>query len=168
MRGFVWILIIVAVLVVVGVGILRFGYNGVTIDPGDNSTITVEINEDWPDSGSLILGATVETSAHIRNPAFLPLYVPALEHALFVGDEFVGDAEPTSSMWLGPRSENDLPVSAFLPRESLPAILLELILSGGSIDITVESTGSIAGISFTKTTTITYIVRNPVLSLRSA
>jgi hypothetical protein len=159
-----WAIVIAAVVVAALVGLTYHAYASVAIEPGEQSILTVQLNPDWPKSRRLISGVTIQTEAHLHNLSILPLYVPVLEHRLLVGDEYIGDAEPTPSMWLGPRGTGDMPVSAYVPRDSLPALILALVASGGTVDITVESTGTVAGIALTKSKTISFTIVNPAQS----
>ena len=157
MRRAVWSAVIV-VAVVAAVFVLAFyGYTGLDVEPGTDSTLTVQLNDGWP----LIAGIQVDTTADIHNATFVPLYLPQMEHALYVGDEYIGDAERTPSMWLGPWAKKPMPVSGFVPRAALPAVVLALIESGGSIDITVKSTATVAGVTVTKTDIVTFSIANP-------
>ncbi len=166
MRRLVWFCIILAV-VVAGVGVLAFyGYSGVKLEPTGDGTLTVELNPDWPGSGRLIAGVTVDMTIDARNSTFVPLWAPVLDHELFVGDEYIGDAERTPSMWLGPRGREPVAVSAFVPRDALPTVILELILSGGNIDVTVESTATVAGVTFTIPTTVSLAIADQSLSFK--
>ncbi len=159
-----WAAVIFVAVVGAGFGVAFYGYNGLDVVPGTESTLTVRLNPDWPDSGRLIAGVEVDTTADIRNTTFLPLYLPEMDHSLYVGDEYIGDAERTPSMWLEPWGKEPMPVSAFVPREALPAVILALISSGGSIDITVKSTVTVAGVTVTQTDTVAFSVANPQLS----
>jgi len=161
---------VVAVGVVVAVVAFAFyGYNNLEVEPGTESTLVVQVNPDWrPGSGPLVEGVRFDGTADIHNTTFVPLYLPQMEHALYVGEEYIGDAEPTPSMWLGPWAKKPMPVSGFVPREALPAVLVALITSGGSIDITVKSTANVAGVSVTQTDVVTFSITNPQPSIESA
>lgn len=163
-----WAAVILVAAVGAAFGVAFYGYTGLDVEPGTESTLTVQLNPDWPDSGRLIAGVEVDTTADIRNTTFLPLYLPEMEHALFVGDEHIGDADRTPSMWLGPWAKKPMPVSGFVPREALPAVILALIRSGGSIDITVKSTATVAGVTVTQADTVTFSVANPQSSSEDA
>jgi len=162
LRRAVWAAVIL-VAVVVAVFVLAFyGYTGLDVEPGTESILTVQRNPDWkPGSGErLIAGIQVDTTADIHNTTFVPLYLPEMEHALYIGDEYIGDAERTPSMWLGPWAKKPMPVSGFVPRDALPDVVKALIESGGSIDITVKSTAEVAGVTVTQTEVITFSIES--------
>jgi hypothetical protein len=154
LRRVVWVAVILVAVVVAVFTVAFYGYTGLDVEPGTDSTLTVQLNQGWP----LIAGVQVDTTADIRNTTFVPLYLPEMEHALYFGDEYIGDAERTPSMWLGPWAKKPMPVSGFVPREALPAVILALIESGGSIDITVKSTATVAGVTVTQTDIVTFSV----------
>jgi hypothetical protein len=170
LRRVVWAAVILVAVVVAVVALAFYGYTGLDVEPGTESILTVHRNPDWKlGSGEpLIEGVTVDTTADIRNTTFVPLYLPEMEHALYIGDEYIGDAERTPSMWLGPWAKNPMPVSGYVPREALPAVIVALIESGGNIDVTVKSTATVAGVTVTQTEVVTFSIANPQVSVESA
>ena len=164
-------LIVIIIVAVLGsmATLARYAYNSVSAEPYGDSTVTVDFNRDWPfSSRGLIEGVTVDMTVEIRNTTVFMLWIPSLHHELFVDDEYIGRAAPNPSMWLGPRDEKRVPVSAYVSGDALPLVVLELILSRGSIDIRVQSTGKVAGITFKNTTVATAVVRNGGLTFEVA
>ena len=165
----VWIFAIFVAVIVAIVGLAVYGYTSLEVEQSGQSMLVVEINRDWRSSqGPLIRGVTAETTIDVRSSTFTPLYVPAMEHQLWIGGEPVGSPLQTPVMWLRPWGNRSLAVSTFIPREELPGLVGVYLLSGGDIDITVESSGTVAGSSVTWTQTVPFTVSNPTLSFRSS
>lgn len=166
---FVLIPAVCAAVLVTIVALAVFGYTGVDVGQSGDSLLVVEINRDWRSSqGPLIRGVTAETTIDVRSSTFTPLYVPAMEHQLLIGGEPVGSPLQTPVMWLRPWGNQSLPVSVFIPREDLPGLIVWYLVSGGDLDITVESAGTVAGRSVTWTQTVPFTVSNPSLSFRGS
>jgi hypothetical protein len=164
-------LVVIIIVAVLGstAALARYAYNSVDVEQSGDSTVTIDFNRDWPfSSRGLIEGVTFNATVEIRNATVFMLWMPSLHHELFVDDEYIGRAAPNPSMWLGPRDEKRVPVSAYVSGDALPLVVLELILSGGSIDIRVQSTGKVAGITVKNTTVVTAVVRNGGLTFEVA
>jgi len=162
------VIVIVAVLGSMA-ALARYAYNSVDVKQSGDSTVTIDFNRDWPfSSRGLIDGVTVDVTVEISNPTVFMLWMPSLHHELFVDEEYIGRAAPNPSMWLGPRDEKRVAVSAFVSGDALSLVVLELILSMGSIEIRVQSTGKVAGITINKTTVVTADVRNGGLTFEIA
>jgi len=175
------VMLIVAVVIAVFAGLAVYAYNSIEVDSSGINTLVLEFGDGnetlagalgnltlgkWLTEGvRIIQGVRIDGTVDVRNPFFLPLYVPALEHNLSIEGEPIGSPIRTPSFWLSPGGNNTVAVSTTVPRDLLPGIILRYIFSGGSIDITVESTTEVAGISVTKTQTIPYTVTNPVVSI---
>jgi hypothetical protein len=172
LRRILWTCAIVASAVVAFVVLVVYGYGSVGVEQSGESLLVVDLNSEWTLSDlrdpetPLIRGMTANATVDVRNSTFVPLYLPAMEHQMSVGGEPVGSPLSTPSMWLGPWGKDSMEVSTYIPREELPGLIMEYLLSGGDIDMTVESTGEVAGYTITRTQTVPYVVSNPVLSLR--
>jgi hypothetical protein len=166
------ILAVIAAAVVAFVGVVVYGYSSVGVEQSGESLLVVDLNEEWTLSDlrdpetPLILGVTANATVDVHNYTFVPLYLPAMEHQLSVGGDPVGSPMSTPSVWLGPWGKDSVDVSTYIPREELPGLIVEYLLSGGNVTMTVESTGEVAGYAITRTETVPYVVSNPVLSFR--
>jgi hypothetical protein len=107
----------------------------------------------------------IDTTVHVRNQSFVPLFIPSLEHNLSIGGEPIGDPIHTPSFWLSPGGNTTVSVTSSVPREQLPAVILQYMFSGGNPEITVESTTEIVGISVTRTQTVEFTITNPIIHI---
>ncbi len=162
-RRIVWAIVIIAVLICAAAALGFHGYSSVGIKSAGDGWLTVEFNPDWPGTGQRpVAGVSVNLTVDVRNSTFVTLWSPKLDHDVFIGDEYITSTEPTPSMFVGPWARKSVPVYAFVPRGALTRAILELITSGGSVEMRLVSTGKVAGITITYTSTASVTVRNPV------
>jgi LEA14-like dessication related protein len=165
-----------ALIIVIGF----YGYNSVEFDSSGVNTLVIEFNErtgslfksgnmtlgEWlRERDHILKGIRIEGTVDVHNTTFVPLFVPDLEHNLSIDSELIGSTIHTPSFWMAPWGNETVPVSASVPRDQLPGMILRYIYSGGNIDITVESTTKIAGISINKTQTLPFRVTNPIITV---
>lgn len=162
MRKFIRVLLILAVIAGIIVGLAYYGYGSIEVKTSGNRTLLLEYNEDIDSLRDLLLpeSVTIEMTVDVHNTSFVPLYIPALEHNLSIKGKPLGSTVYTQSIWLGPWGNETIPVSTSIPGDVLPRIFLqyiqEYIYSRGSVDITMQTTARIAGITLTRTQTVPF------------
>lgn len=172
MRKFIWVLLIVGIVVGIIISLASYGYASIEVNSSGNSTMVFEYEGDVDSLLDLLTpeSVTVETTVDVHNNSFVPLYIPALEHNLSISGKSLGSPVYTQSIWLGPWGNETVPVSTSIPGNALPRILLqyikEYIQSGGSLDITVQSTARVAGVTLSRTQTVPFEMAIPVIALR--
>ena len=162
-RKVMWVIVSITVLICATAVLTLHSYSSVSIKSAGDGWLTVEFNPDWPGTGQRpVAGVSVNLTVDVRNSTLVTLWSPKLDHEVFIGDEYITSTEPTPSMLVGPWAKKSVPVYAFVPREALTRAILELISSGGSVEVKLESSGKVAGMTFTYTSTASATVRNPV------
>ncbi|MBE0481855.1 MAG: hypothetical protein IBX68_12880, partial [Dehalococcoidia bacterium] len=99
----------------------------------------------------ILEGLTIAGTVHIHNNSFVPVWIPESDHRVYLGDKAVGDTVHTPAMGLSVREVKTVDISMTIPADDLPDIALEYILSGGKIEVSVESTFEIASFTFSRT-----------------
>ena len=179
MLGKIVLTVVLVVGVIVGLGF--YGYSNVKVESSGNNIIELKLKEgigslldiirgltlrEWLDEGGGIIDSVkIDTTVDVRNETFVPLFIPAMEHDLSIGGEPIGDPINTPSFWLAPGGNTTVSVTASVPRDQLPGLILQYIYSGGNPDITVKSTTKIVGISVTRTQTVEFTITNPILHI---
>jgi len=166
LRKALWAFLILAVVTGVILGMVFYGYSSVEVDSSGNSTLVLDLDKDRGRFDPLIKSVTVETTVDVHNNSFVPIYIPAMEHNMSINGKPVGSPIHTPSMWIGSWGNESVPVSTSIPREALPGIILGYIISGGNIDITVQSTARIAGFTLTREQAVPFAVVNPIVDVR--
>ncbi len=166
LRKALWIFLILAVVTGVVIGMIVYGYSSVEVDSSGNSTLVLELDKDRGRFDPLIESVTVETTVDVHNNSFVPLYIPAMEHNMSMNGKPIGSPIHTPSMWIGSWGNESVSVSTSIPREALPGIILGYIVSGGDVDITVQSTARIAGFTLTREQAVPFAIVNPIVSVR--
>jgi len=101
---------------------------------------------------SIVTGVRVSGTLIIRNPSIVPVYLPELEHRVFLNGVELERSTRTPSMWLGPRGSKTIPYSVFVETDRLPGLLIEALLRDGDMDVQVLSRFSIGGVTLEKKT----------------
>ena len=172
MRKFIWVLLILGMVAGIIISLASYGYGSIEVKSSGNSTLVFEYEGEIEALRDLLRpeSVTVETTVDVHNNSFVPLYIPALEHNLSLNGKPLCDTVYTESIWLGPWGNETVPVQTSIPGNALPLIFLqyiqEYIQSGGNVDITVQSTASIAGVNVSRTQTVPFEMTFPVIALR--
>ncbi|UCC60780.1 MAG: hypothetical protein JSW38_06015 [Dehalococcoidia bacterium] len=172
MRKFIWVLLILAVAVGIIISLASYGYGSVGVNSSGNSTLIFEYEGDVDSLRDLLKpdNVAIETTVDVHNNSIVPVYIPALEHNLSLNDRPLCDTVYTPSIWLGPWGNATVPVSANIPGNALPRVMLqyiqEYVKTGGSVDVKVQSTARIAGITLTRTQTVPFEMVMPKIAVR--
>ena len=162
MRKFIWVLLILGMVVGIVISLASYGYGSIEVKSSGNSTLVFEYEGEIDALRDLLRPESVAivTTVDVHNNSIVPLYIPALEHNLSLNGKPLCDTVYTDSIWLGPWGNETVPVSTSIPGNELPGIMLqyiqEYIQSGGNVDITVQSTASIAGVTVSRTQTVPF------------
>jgi len=140
----------------------RFGFDfdregGSALDTLRNLTF-----DDWVKLVALIIeGVEVEATVTMQNRTFVPLYVPAIDHQIYLEGHRFGTPVRTPSILLHSWEKREIPVSITLTLGDVPPAVLALLhstVSGGKVDLTVESTARWGLLTFKRTTVMTITV----------
>jgi hypothetical protein len=154
------------------ISLASYGYGSIEVKSSGNSTLVFEYEGEIDTLRDLLRpeSVTVETIVDVHNNSFVPLYIPALEHNLSLNGKPFCDTVYTESIWLGSWGNETVPVQTSIPGNALPLIFLqyiqEYVQSGGSVDITVQSTASIVGVTVTRTQTVPFEMVMPTIAVR--
>ena len=178
--------IVLVVLIIIGgivIGVAAYGYSNVNTQFSGVTGIQPEYATDlgsilaalgqvalgnWLGAAKqFVSGVTIEGTIDFMNPNIIPLRIPTMEHKLYIGGESIGTTLKTPSMWLGARAQKSVPVRTTIPVDDLPSILVEYIYSGGSLDVSIESSIRMGTFSFSKTSKVTASVSNSVESYKA-
>jgi LEA14-like dessication related protein len=178
--------IVLVVLIIIGgivIGVAAYGYSNVNTQFSDVTGIQPEYATDlgsiiatlgqvalgnWLGAAKqFVSGVTIEGTIDFKNPNIIPLWIPTMEHKLYFGGENMGTTLKTPSMWLGARAQKSVPVRTTIPVDDLPAILVEYIYSGGSLDVSIESSIRMGTFSFSKTSKVAASINNSVESYKA-
>ena len=118
--------------------------------------------DDWVKLIALAIeGVKVEATVSMHNRTFVPLYIPAIDHQIYLEGHRFGSPVRTPSIVLHSWEKREIPVSVTLTLADLPPAALALLhseVSGGKVDLTVESTAKVGLLTYKKTTTLTITV----------
>ena len=178
--------IVLVVLIIIGgivIGVAAYGYSNVKIQfsgvtgiqpqyATDLGSILAALGQvalgNWLGAAKqFVSGVTIEGTIDFINPNIIPLWIPTMEHKLYIGGESIGTTIKTSSMWLGARTHKSVPVRTTIAVDDLPSILVEYIYSGGSLDVSIESSIRMGTFSFSKTSKVTASVSDSITSMRA-
>ena len=100
---------------------------------------------------SFVQGLQVDGTLTLKNGSIFPLYLPSMQHKIEINGTPTQNAISTNAMWIAPEGSKTVPFSILIEKTNLPAVALNILGSGGNIDITVESSAVLAGFTITKT-----------------
>lgn len=112
--------------------------------------------------GSVIDGVDIDAEVQVRNGSFMPIYLPKMVHVFTLSGQGAGGHLGTDAMWLMPDETMSFMATVHIPTEEIPAVALNALLGGGQIDVEVESTLQIAGITISKSAERAGPVSEPV------
>jgi hypothetical protein len=100
---------------------------------------------------SFIQGLQVNGTLTLKNGSFLPLYLASMQHKIEINGTRTQSAISTSAMWIAPGGSKTETLSILIAKADLPSVALNILGSGGTINISVESSAVLAGFTITKT-----------------
>ena len=175
------VLLILLVLAGATAGLAYYGYSNLEVEFGEFTGLQPEFSIDADSLREAMEGLTVleklsvlrqyldevgiEATGELHNSTFVPLYIPPLDHELYVDGELLGGPVHTESMWLGSQETLSVPVEVRMPVAELPPRVIQLVYSGGSIDVTVESAGMVGPFPVSTTSVVSITVANPLAFL---
>jgi hypothetical protein len=176
----VFYLILVAVLIVVavpsaeayGYGQLKTSFQVQQCSPimntgGDMvaSTIVSMFNGDvLAAADDIVTGLDVQGVITLRNPSFIPLYIPATSHRVAIKGVESQNVVWTDATWLSPGGRESESTSLQIEIRELPESALRALAYGGTIQIEVVSEVPLGQFSVTKTAVVAASVSQPLSS----
>ena len=100
---------------------------------------------------TFIQGLQVNGTLTLKNGSFLPLYLASMKHKIEINGTRTQSAISTSAMWIAPGGSKTETLSILIAKADLPSVALNILGSGGTINISVESSAVLAGFTITKT-----------------
>jgi hypothetical protein len=100
---------------------------------------------------SFIQGLQVNGTLTLKNGSFLPLYLASMQHKIEINGTPTQSAISTSAMWIAPGGSKTETFSILIDKADLSSVALNILGSGGAINISVESSAVLAGFTITKT-----------------
>jgi hypothetical protein len=176
----VFYLVLVVIVIVVAIpsaeayayGQLRTSFEAQQCSPVINtgggsvaSTIVGKFNGDvLAAADDIITGLDVQGAITMRNPSFLPLYIPATSHkAAIMGGESRSVAW-TDAVWLAPGSTESEAINLQVNLGDMPEPLTRSLALGGTINLEIVSQIPLGQFSVTKTAVVSASVSQPLSS----
>jgi hypothetical protein len=100
---------------------------------------------------AFIQGLQVNGTLTLKNGSFLPLYLASMQHKIEINGTPTQSAISTRAMWIAPGGSKTETFSILIDKADLPSVALNILGSGGTINISVESSAVLAGFTITKT-----------------
>jgi hypothetical protein len=100
---------------------------------------------------SFIQGLQVNGTLTLKNGTFLPLYLASMQHKIEINGTPTQNAICTKAMWIAPGGLKTETFSILIDKANLPSMALNILGSGGNINISVESSAVLTGFTITKT-----------------
>ena len=100
---------------------------------------------------NFIQGLQVNGTLTLKNGSFLPLYLASMQHKIEINGTPTQSAISTKAMWIAPGGSKTETFSILIDKADLPSVALNILGSGGAINISVESSAVLAGFTITKT-----------------
>ena len=100
---------------------------------------------------AFIQGVQVNVSLTLKNGSFLPLYLACMKHKIEINGTPTQSAISTKAMWIAPGGSKTEKFSILIDKDDLPSLALNTLGSGGTINISVESSAVLTGFTITKT-----------------
>jgi hypothetical protein len=112
----------------------------------------------------IITGLSVQGVITLRNPSFVPLYIPATSHRVTIRGVESRNIVWTDATWLSPGSRESEATSLQISFSDLPETALRALAYGGTIEIEVVSEIPLGQFSVTKTAVAAASVSQPLSS----
>jgi hypothetical protein len=103
-------------------------------------------------AGGFINGVRLDGRISVLNHSFVPLYLPAIDHEVFIGGKSCAKMIHTPALWLKPRRGEAIPISITLNTNDIPQVALAGLSKRGVIDVEIQSRVALGGYSLLKTT----------------
>jgi hypothetical protein len=100
---------------------------------------------------AFIQGLQVNGTLTLKNGSFLPLYLASMKHKIEINGTPTQSAISTKAMWIAPGGSKTEKFSILIDKDDLPSLALNTLGSGGTINISVESSAVLTGFTITKT-----------------
>jgi len=100
---------------------------------------------------SFIQGLQVNGTLTLKNGTFFPLYLASMQHKIEINGTPTRSAISTKAMWIAPGGSKTETFSILIDKADLPSMALNILGSGGNINISVESSAVLTGFTITKT-----------------
>jgi hypothetical protein len=113
---------------------------------------------------NLIDGVRIDGTLSFSNNSFIPLYIPEMEHQVYIEGQQCQEKFRTPSFWLGPSSHRDQAISLLVDLEDVPEILLQVLVNGGTSNVQIYSEFSIGTFTIVKESTKSFSVNNSLVS----
>ena len=176
----VFYLVLVVILIVVavpsaeayGYGQLKTSFQAQQCSPvistsGDMvaSTIAGMFNGDvLAAADDIVTGLNVQGVITLRNPSFVPLYIPATSHRVAIKGVESQNVVWTDATWLSPGGRESEATSLQIELRDLPETALRALAYGGTVQIEVVSEIPLGQFSVTKTAVVAASVSQPLSS----
>lgn len=119
-------------------------------------------SDEWVKLVALVIeGVEVEVTVTMENRSFVPLYVPGIDHQVYLEGHSFGTPVHTPSIVLHSWEKREIPVKITLTLgDAVPALLalMHATVSAGRIDVTIESTAKVGVFTYKRTTEMTFTV----------
>jgi len=112
----------------------------------------------------LIDGVRIDGTLSFSNNSFIPLYIPEMEHQVYIEGQQCQEKFRTPSFWLGPSSYRDQKISLLVDLEDVPEILLQVLVNGGTSNVQIYSEFSLGTFTIVKESTKSFSVNNSLAS----
>ena len=129
------------------------------------STIAVMFNGDvLAAADDIVTGLNVQGVITLRNPSFVPLYIPATSHRVAIKGVESQNVVWTDATWLSPGGRESEATGLQIELRDLPETALRAIAYGGTVQIEVVSEIPLGQFSVTKTAVVAASVSQPLSS----
>ena len=98
-------------------------------------------------------GVEVSGELVFSNESFVPIYVPATEHRVYLAGQELAKSAETNGFWLMPRSDRKELFKVLLTTEQIPEAAFSILVTGGNTDIELKSPLELGPITVTKDVT---------------
>jgi len=112
----------------------------------------------------IITGLNVQGVITMRNPSFVPLYIPATSHRVAIKGAESQNAVWTAARWLAPGGRESEAASLQIDVRDLPETALRAFAYGGNIQLEIVSEIPLGQFSVTKTAVVSASVSQPLSS----
>jgi hypothetical protein len=154
--------IVIVIVVIAGTG---FGYSQLQVQRSGSLSITPALKTDIGSIGSAIfsvfsgdLGAAAESviegvrfkgTVEVANESFVPVFIPKLEHHVFVQQVATYTTFDTPSRFLAPGASAEFEFDFIVPVDGLAQVALNIILDGGDLRLNIDSALGVGPLSVT-------------------
>jgi len=178
-RFIITAVVVIILLAVATVALGAYGYNQLETDfdatnfsPEINTslgniidTITDILTFNYLEAAiDLIDGVRIDGTLSFSNNSFIPLYIPEMEHQVYIEGQQCQEKFRTPSFWLGPSSHQNQTISLLVDIEDVPDILLQVLVNGGTSNVKIYSEFSLGTFTIVKESTKSFSVNNSLAS----